>query len=173
MTDLASYLEVSRKDHGRGTTSHVPPNITATSQAAISVASVQLKLVSFARTAVHGPSNPTLAPPPIMGYYETLYEVEFSAWQIATLKRAFYGASAPIGPARGAAPEHAAAPSASDRQTKKTGVAGCTAARRLVPRARPDCRKSMLQISDTGSGRGTFWKNVNEFGRNCAKLKDK
>jgi len=78
----------------------------------------------------------------------------------------------PIGLANGAVPEPAAAPRASDRQTKKPGVVGCTAARRLVPRARPDCRKSVLQISDTGSGRETFWKNVNEFGRNCAKLKD-
>ena len=128
MTDLASYLEVSRKDHGRGTTSHVPPNITATSQAAISVASVQLKLVSFARTAVHGPSNPTLAPPPIMGYNETLYEVEFSAWQIATLKRAFYGASAPMGPANGAGPRPVKARPVRGRRTSATDAVLCMVA---------------------------------------------
>ena len=74
------------------------------------------------------PSHPTLAPPPIMGYNEALYEVEFSAWQIATLERVFYGALALIGPANGAGPRLAEAPRARNLHLMARPSVACTVA---------------------------------------------
>ena len=51
----------------------------ATSKAAISYALTKFALVSLKRTKVHGPSHPTLAARPLMGYNKTPNEAEILA----------------------------------------------------------------------------------------------